>query len=94
MPEAIEEISLDLDEFFELMGELINKRLNTKMLQTSFNLYDIDSKNRINGRDISRVAKEVDFPLSDFELQRILSAVGSNDEITFEQWIFMHSKSN
>jgi centrin-1 len=93
--EDSEEDSLNLDQFIDIMTFKIAERDGKEETLAAFRLFDRDNKGKISLKDIRRVAKEIDEPLTEQELLMIMkeSDKDGDGDIGEEDWIRTMSKS-
>lgn len=87
--------NLNLDQFIDMMTLKIAERDGKEETLAAFRLFDKDNKGRITLKDLRRVAKEIDEPLTEQELLMILkeSDKDGDGDIGEEDWIRTMSRS-
>lgn len=90
-----EEDSLNLDQFIDMMTFKIAERDGKEETLAAFRLFDKDDKGRITLKDLRRVAKEIDEPLTEQELLMIMkeSDKDGDGDIGEQDWIRTMSRS-
>ena len=64
-------------------------------LMVAFKLFDMDKKGSIVMRDVKRVAKEIDHPLMEWELEMMMRHVDKDGggEITPDDWLRLQKRN-
>lgn len=88
--EEVSMVEISLDEFTQLMVEKMAERDDPEKLRTAFKLFDDDGKGYVSYKDIKRVSREINIPLSEDELLRIMAHMdkdcGGEGEVTIDKW--------
>jgi Ca2+-binding EF-hand superfamily protein len=64
-------------------------------MATAFACFDVDGKGRISSRDFRRVCKDIDYPLTDQDLQMIMNEADfdGDGDITLTDFMTMFRNS-
>ncbi|KAI8901709.1 hypothetical protein BC833DRAFT_576368 [Globomyces pollinis-pini] len=87
------DIQLSKADFVKIMLEELGRKDTTESLKVAFELYDVDRKGYIVLKDIKRVCKEVDEPVTDHELELMMSHIDKSGDgsVTLDEWITVMS---
>ena len=90
-----DEDSLNLDQFIDMMSQKIAERDGREETLVAFRLFDKDLKGKITIKDLRRVAKEIEDPITEQELLMILkeSDKDGDGELGEDDWIRTMSKT-
>jgi Ca2+-binding EF-hand superfamily protein len=71
------------------------ERDEPEKLMVVFKLFDVDGKGSIVMRDIKRIAKEIDHPLKEWELEMMMRHVDKDGggEITPDEWLRLQKRN-
>merc|ERR1712028_322365 len=79
--------SVDLEEFYIMMAEQMNKKEGKQELLKGFKLFDKDSTGKISLKNLTDVAKELGETCSAAELAEILKECDGDGEINEEDFL-------
>eukprot|EP00842_Homolaphlyctis_polyrhiza_P002215 jgi/Hompol1/2995/HPOL_006285-RA len=88
-PADASDVSLTLDQFMILMIEPMNNRDRSDRLMAGFRLFDGEHKGKFGAKELRRVAKELNEPLSEEEILMILEELDKDGdgEIGADDWM-------